>query len=126
MKHGTEEFPCTYYLDKYYNSAYPWHWHDELELAFVQKGNLIVSINEHRYTLREGEGIFINSGVLHAYSGMENIECLYPNLLFNASLIYGTQKSVFWKKYLQPLIEAINISHIILRGDVPWQKKLWT
>ncbi len=34
-QHGTEEFPCRFYLDKNKNSSYPWHWHDEIELAFV-------------------------------------------------------------------------------------------
>jgi AraC-like DNA-binding protein len=121
-EHGSEDFPCTCYLDQYYNSSFPWHWHDELELAFVQKGSLMVSMNEQRYVLQEGNGIFINSGVLHSYTGLKNIECLFPNVLFHISLICGTQKSILWKKYLQPLLETVSLSHLILQEDIPWQK----
>lgn len=120
-KHGTEEFPCVSYLDKYYNSSYPWHWHDEMELAYVEKGSLTVSVNDQRYNLIAGEGIFINSGVLHAFSGTKNVQCIYPNILFRPSLIYSTQDSVYWKKYMRPLMEAINLSHIIFKRDASWQ-----
>ncbi|SHK91053.1 AraC-type DNA-binding protein [Anaerocolumna jejuensis DSM 15929] len=121
-KHGTEEFPCVNYLDKYCNSFYPWHWHDEIELAYVEKGSLTVSINEQRYILIEGEGIFINSGVLHAYSGINNVKCLFPNILFLPSLIYGTKDSVYWKKYMCPFVEAANLSHIIFKREELWQE----
>lgn len=120
--HGTEEFSCISYLDRYYGNSYPWHWHDEIELAYVEKGMLTVSINEQRYNLESGDGFFINSGVLHGFAATQETECLLPNVLFRASLIYGTQDSVYWKKYMRPLMEAVNLSHIILKKDVPWQK----
>ena len=40
--HGSATFPCTCYLDCYYNTSYPWHWHDELELAYPEQGRLII------------------------------------------------------------------------------------
>ncbi|MFV0529063.1 MAG: helix-turn-helix domain-containing protein [Lachnospiraceae bacterium] len=122
--HGTDDFPCVEYLDTYYNSFYPWHWHDEIELAYVETGSLTVSVNNQRHTLTAGEGIFINSGVLHGFAGMENTSCVFPNLLFRPALLYGTQDSIFWTRYMSPLINAVHLSHIIFNKEIPWQAEL--
>lgn len=123
-KHGSEKFPCMNYLDRYHNNSCPWHWHDELELGYVKQGSIIVCINDMQFVLHEGEGIFVNTRVLHAYSGYENKECLFPNVLFRASLIYGIKESIFWEKYLSPLMESVSLSYIILKSENPWQKKV--
>ena len=123
-KHGTEEFPCTCYLDIYSDSSYPWHWHEELELAYVENGRLIVSVNDQQYILNTGEGIFINSGVLHSFAETQNVKCIFPNILFRASLIYGTQTSIYWMKYMRSLIEDVNRSHILFNRDIPWKKEV--
>jgi AraC-like DNA-binding protein len=123
-KHGTEEFPCTCYLDIYSNSSYPWHWHEELELAYVKKGSLSVTVNGQQYILNKGEGIFINSGVLHAFTETQNVKCIFPNILFRASLIYSTQTSIYWMKYMRSLIGDVNLPYILLNRDMPWMEEV--
>ena len=122
--HGSPEFPCAHYVDYYYNNAYPWHWHDEFELAYVEQGSLRISVNERRYTLQKGSGIFLNTGVLHSYSGISDTACHFPNILFHPSLIGQSRTTVYWKTYLQPLIESAALSHIVLCPDIPWQKEV--
>ena len=39
--HGTLEFPCAGYSARYtgqQRDGIPWHWHEELELLYVQEG----------------------------------------------------------------------------------------
>lgn len=122
--HGSATFPCTCYLDCYYNTSYPWHWHDELELAYAEQGSLIISVNEQQYTLPEGFGIFINTGVLHSYSGIRNSSCRFPNILFHPSLICQSRQTVYWEKYMQPLLQSPALSHLILCPDIPWQNEI--
>ncbi len=122
-KHGTDEFPCACYIDTLNDNAFPWHWHDELELGFVLQGDITISINTQRYVISEGDGVFVNSGVLHSFSSSGPVEGLLPLVVFQPSLVYGSKSTVFWKKYLQPLTEAVNFSHAVLKSSVPWQKQ---
>lgn len=124
FRHGNEEFPCASYLDYYNESAYPWHWHDELEAAFVQKGKAAVFIDGKQYILGEGEGFLVNRRVLHASSAGARGDVFLPNILFLPSLLYGTQESVFWKKYMEPLLLAPEFSHVILRKEEGWQTQM--
>lgn len=122
-QHGTDGFPCACYVDRYRNSFFPWHWHDELEFAVVEKGRLNFAVNEQRYTLSAGEGLFVNSGVLHAYAGTDEAVCVVPNLVFHPALIYGTQQSVFWRRYMCPILNSATLSHLIFSPEVPWQRE---
>lgn len=122
IQHGDESFPCAAYTDHYSCDGYPWHWHDELEFGYVAEGELQVSVNEYRYVLHAGDGIFINAGVLHAYSSAG--KCTYPNIVLRPLLLCGSTQSVFWQKYLRPLLETVHISHVLLHTDIPWQSEI--
>lgn len=123
-QHGSFDFPCTSYLDEYYNSFYPWHWHDEIEFAYVEKGCVKVSINSQAYWLNEGEGILINSGVLHSYAEEDSSLSILPNILFSPTLLYGNLESIYWNKYVKPLLNSVDFSYLILKNSVFWQDKI--
>lgn len=122
--HGSSAFPCASYLDYYKKSAYPWHWHDEMEIAYIQEGEAEATIDGRKYRLLEGDGYFANCRVLHAVAGVGEEEMRMPNILFHPSLLYGTRDSVFWGKYMEPLVMSPGVSHVILRAEVPWQKDI--
>lgn len=122
--YNTPLFPCGAYLDVYNGDSCLWHWHDEIEVGYVRDGILNVFVNDLQYTLHKGDGIFINTGVLHMYSGCKNIKTEFPNIVFIPSFIYGTKESIFWTKYVHPLTESINLSHIIFSEDSVWQTEL--
>ena len=124
-QHGDKAFPCAGYRDHYRRGreGYPWHWHDEWEIAFVEQGQVRAQVNGEQHLLGPGEGIFINRRVLHAFSLEGNGEVWMPNLLFLPSLLYGSQESVFWEKYAKPLAFSTGCTHLALRQDVPWQRE---
>jgi AraC-like DNA-binding protein len=41
------------------------HWHEELQFTVVLSGELTIQVYNESYMLKTGEGIFINSGMLH-------------------------------------------------------------
>ena len=45
--------------------SYPTHYHDALELLYIDVGEYIVTVNEKDYRAPSGELVFINSGVPH-------------------------------------------------------------
>lgn len=67
----------------------PWHWHDEFELGYISGGSVVYQTSGLTVTLHEGDGIFINSGVLHYLHPLE--PAVKPGFRLN-SLI-----SPFWQ-----------------------------
>lgn len=117
------DFPCVAGDDLYRGNACSLHWHDEFEVVLVQRGVLTAAVNGTEHLLGAGEGIFVNTGVLHAYkeTGGEAAEVLY--LLFLPALIGGSDNSVFWKKYLDPLVSSLLLSSLPLRGEA-WHQAI--
>lgn len=124
--HGSDEFPCAHYLDRYFlgQSMYPWHWHEEFEIAFVTRGRVTVKVNEVQYELFPGKGIFIGSHTLHAFSLVGTEEAEMPNIVFSPSLLYGTRDSIFWKRYMEPLLMENAFMNIPLTRQVEWQAEI--
>lgn len=48
-------------LSSYHNFEAPAHWHDDIELIAVLRGEMNYHINGEIITVRQGEGVFINS-----------------------------------------------------------------
>ena len=126
MPHGSPSFPCVSYLDTYTepSDSYPWHWHNEFEIAYITGGSVNVSISGFHQLLSKGEGFFINSRVLHSYSGGGKGLSLMPNILFLPSLIYGTQENLYWEKYVAPLLLSNSTPYVVLKPQVDWQAKI--
>lgn len=67
-RHGTPEFPIAYYhdvIDQYDIRSVDWHWHVEVEFTLIEHASIRYHIDGTEFELEQGEGIFINSNVLH-------------------------------------------------------------
>lgn len=117
-EHKTDDIPCISYTDKYFNSSYRWHWHDEFEISVVTEGTVEVFAGGERYILGKNDGIFINSGVIHKYGSAEiNKVCVMPNVVFHPSFICGTDNNSMRKKYISPILNSAELSYCIFRAE---------
>ncbi|MCD8146318.1 MAG: AraC family transcriptional regulator [Clostridiales bacterium] len=121
--HGTATFPLACYECEMTDAALPWHWHDEMEVNVVQEGTISFAAGSGKHTLRAGEGLFVNSGVLHAAWNAGAAPCYVHSFVFHPRLVGGDTGSVFWQEYLSPLLAARSMEGAALRPDVPWQKE---
>lgn len=124
IAHGTPLFPCAGYdedFDKFITGDVPWHWHEEIELVVVYMGTSLVECGPDSFTLARGEGIFINSNVLHCLRPIGEEKCKIISLLFHPSLIAGSPQSVFEQKYVSPIISCRCITGIRLAPPDRWQ-----
>jgi AraC-like DNA-binding protein len=47
--------------------TYPFHWHKYLELIYIARGHLGISINGRNFTAKEGDVVMVNSELIHGY-----------------------------------------------------------
>ena len=120
--HGTALFPVACYYDDLTTESLPWHWHDELETLIVVEGTAAVTAGTESFTVRQGEGFFCNTGVLHAAWNAGHASCLLHSVVFHPRLVGGSIDSVFWQDYLQPLLENLSCKSVLLDGSAQWHR----
>lgn len=123
VEHGTAAFPVACYYDDLIREEVIWHWHEELELILVSEGIALVIVGSEKYTITEGNGIYINSGVLHAAYAKDTKTCRFHSIVFHPRLVGGSRDSIFWQKYLQPLLNDASCGAICYDQKVEWQKE---
>ena len=124
-QHGNEQFPflVSYQkLSEYESGSFMWHWHQEIEITYVQKGTMCYKVNHMVYHLKEGDIVFNNSGALHSGT-MENQEdCAYIPVTFDPRLIYGFFQSTINSKYVDPVIQDSMLPAICIDQSESWHK----
>lgn len=97
--HGTPDFPFEYH---HLNTSHPrynmsFHWHKEWEIIHVKEGIFHASADQNSYTLKKGDILLVNGGVLH---GGTPEHCIYECFLFDLHELFRDLESV--KKHLRP------------------------
>lgn len=122
--HGSAAFPIACYNDDISINPVPWHWHEELEAVIVKEGSLLLGCGNEQYVVHAGEGFFINTGVLHGCWTYESTSCRIHSIVFHSRLVGGAQESVFFQKYLHPLMENRIAGSLLLSPQSPWQAEI--
>lgn len=103
---GTAAFPFEYYYDDVhaYDKHYiEWHWHDEFEWMIVENGVVDCLLSSEKLRLYQGEGLFINSRMLHRFESEKGAQI--PNFLFSPELIAPSGSAVY-QETVAPFIRA--------------------
>ncbi len=122
--HGTPLYPCgcyESYIDNSVTFNVTWHWHEELELILIYRGEACITAGQHNYLLKAGEGIFINSNVLHSGTGTGSDQCILHSFVFHPSLLTGSMDNIFMQKYILPLATCADLPSYPLKTDTAWQ-----
>ena len=119
-QHGSPMFPIACYAEDMTADSVAWHWHEEFEYILSEKGILYVDVNKARVRLNQGEGIFVNSGALHA---VEQSPALLHSSVFHPRLV-GGMDTIFWQKLIRPMTQSDAPPFFLLDALVPWQKQV--
>lgn len=63
-----DETPLSVYMNR--DFSYRAHWHTEVEIAYVESGSIIVSVNNNRRKLVKGDFVICTSGDIHYYESI--------------------------------------------------------
>ena len=123
VQHGSALFPIACYAEDLKSYSVAWHWHEEFEYVLAVKGPLTVDVNKARLTLQTGQGVFINSGVLHAVEQAEKGDALLHSGVFQPRLV-GGMDTIFWQKLIRPMLQPDAPAFFLLDEAVPWQREV--
>ena len=125
--HGTYEFPVNISrkrLSSYGTGSFPWHWHDEVELTLVLSGEIDYRVNDSRYLLKAGEGLFCNADALHSGCRVESgQDCDYVSLTFHPRLLGGYEGCVIRRKFVDRIVSSGALPSLRLSPEEPWQAR---
>ncbi len=77
-------------LHKKATEAFPLHWHDEIEISYVDKGKLELFLNGENLIVKQGDAVFINSGDCHYYLPSD---AELTSVIFSPDILAGTPGS---------------------------------
>ncbi|MEM1505283.1 AraC family transcriptional regulator [Domibacillus sp. 8LH] len=123
-EHRTVVLPIACYettISQNINGYIPLHWHDEIQFVLIIKGEAIFQINEEKVAVREGKGIFINSGCLHMAEEKDASGCVYICLNVSPHFVLSQE---LYSSYVSPYIHATNLSYLYLDTKEPWEKNI--
>ncbi len=97
-------------FNKETRSQIPWHWHKEMELFYIEQGNLEYHTPGGRTFFPPGSAGLINSNILHMTKQPKGEEKTIQKVhIFDVSLIGGRPGSLMEQKYIRPLITSPSI-----------------
>lgn len=97
------------------------HWHEELQFTYAVHGSLVLQVETEKYSLKEGEAAFINSGMIHAVTKLSK-GGIYTSLNFPCKLLSFFSGSRMEKDYVLPYTSGNSMPVIILKPENTWQK----
>lgn len=116
--HGSLAFPCAGYASRHTDrpeDSIPWHWHEEIEIIYIENGQIEVKIPSQSFLLKKGDCLVINANIVHYATAVP--EGSLHSLVFSPALISGKEDSVFSKKYISPLIACPAFSGYYISAD---------
>lgn len=106
--HTPSEFPYNTYLCSIPLDfiQVPLHWHEELELIVIKKGQGYVSADLHAETVTAGDIVLILPGQLHSIDQKAGCEMEYENILFKPEMLITGENDLCANQYILPLLNA--------------------
>ena len=123
IQHGETEFPFRFYREDVWEFDFhciDWHWHPEVEFLYAERGSITCFVGTEQFTLPQGCGLFVNSGVLHRYQAEESVTV--PNIVFSPELL-GEKSGRIYRKYINPIMES-ELACILFSPSVDWQREI--
>ncbi len=95
-----------------------WHWHEEIEFQYIQKGQAYITCEEDNISVSEGDIFFINQAVRHFITPSGPDGVIYNSIIVHPSFILGFGQLELESKYINPIIANCTFTHLhITRSD---------
>jgi AraC-like DNA-binding protein/quercetin dioxygenase-like cupin family protein len=124
--HGDASFP----LNAYHMDIAPGaivldcHWHEELEFLIVTSGKAAFQVGGSYFDIHAGEGIFVNSGELHAGYPLDDSPCSYEAVVFSPAFLHSGPMDLIYSSYIEPIVQNRLVFDRHFTPKISWQGEL--
>ncbi|MCI5901212.1 MAG: AraC family transcriptional regulator [Blautia sp.] len=94
------------------------HWHNYIEIIFIQKGSYLFEINLENHYLSQGDICILNSEELHQITGLEP-DTSHAVVLFDPRIIDFSYKDEWEQMYISPFLEQTLLLQNVIRSNDP-------
>ena len=106
--HGELVFPyntylCSIPLDF---AKVPSHWHDEMEIIYIKKGQGLVTVDFRSYQVEANNIVLILPGQLHSIEQYEDCSMEYENIIFHPGMLLPKKPDVASMEFIHPLLHG--------------------
>lgn len=118
--HGSFELPIETYMDNcvIYHSLYT-HWHEEMEIIYIEKGSGFARLNAETFRIKKGDLLFINCNVVHNIKTDVMNTLYYKSIVFHPNFLLGQAGDRFQERVVAPLMEnRLGITPLITPADL--------
>ncbi len=119
------EYPVTIrrdLLSAFLNYEMESHWHDDVELLLVLRGQMTCIVNGEQREICRDEGIFINARQVHGVMSAEHRECEYIIVRFHPMILCATRE--IENRFVTPVIANENYPFQVLKQDIEWERSV--
>lgn len=123
VAYGSAAFPLGYYLEdieKLPAQCVEWHWHREFELSYVVSGSVCFKIGSQTVRRCTGDGLFINSGMLHHLVSEDG--GITSTLVFSPEFIAPLDSRLF-QRYIWPFLTS-DLEYMPLHPETASHRKI--
>jgi len=96
-----------------------WHWHEEIEFQYIQKGQAYITCDEDNITVFEGDIIFINQTVRHFITPSKPDGVLFSSIIINPSFILGLGQLELENRYINPITANRSFNYLHITSEDP-------
>ncbi len=107
---------CKTILPDYY-TTFPMHWHNEMEIVYMEEGEIDECIDLENYHITKGDIVLINPCVLHSFKQHENSRAVFKTIMFDFNLLTSNNTDACSIKYFTPFLEGRYISPLIISSN---------
>ena len=80
------------------------HWHDQMEVIYIKRGEGVVSVDFNRLEVRAGSIVPVLPGEIHSIDGTPGGRMEYENIIFSPGMLGGGDEDEWFRKnVLEPL-----------------------
>lgn len=114
-------YPCSIPLDFSY---VPVHWHDEMEIIYVKKGEGIITVDFKQYSVSAGTLALIIPGQLHSIEQSADKSMEYENIIFHPQILLSKQTDTCTTDFFTPLMNGTLSIPVLYQPDNPYYSQI--
>ena len=124
--HGNAMFPLMLYdvsSDTSFEERIGCHWHEEVEILVIAKGEALVHLGGEVWPVRENTICIVPSNQLHFLTCELHKKLDFYAVVFHMDFLRGMGNDIVQKRYLEPCLSSAAACRVINPGDA-WEYQL--